>query len=126
MLVEEEKRGGGEGTSLFWRQPFLFSFFVFFFCFLFFFYYYYYYCTYFLLISLTNDQHNQYLSYHLTTQSNSSLPSDLELREGERRIRKKRKKKRKIFSHWFAKVKFHCCRVLMFLCGKIGKEKGKT
>ena len=45
----------------------------------------YYYCTYFLLISLANDQHNQ-----------------------------------------FAKVKFHCCGVLMFLYGKKGKEKGKT
>ena len=55
-----------------------------------------------------------------------AVPSDLELREGERRIRKKGKKKRKIFRHWFAKVKFHCCGVLMFLCGKKGKEKGKT
>ena len=39
---------------------------------------------------------------------------------------KKRNKKRKTISHWFAKVKFHCCGVVMFLGGKKGKEKGKT
>ena len=72
--VEEEKKGKGNLAIL--ETTFLFSFF-FFFSFSFLFSSSYYYRTYFLLISLTDDQHNRFEQPFLTTQSNSSLLVDL-------------------------------------------------